>query len=226
MFTGLVEATGRMVTRRVRGPGAVLEIACPFGPLTIGESIAVDGACLTVTRTTGAGFEADVSAETLERTTLGALGLGAAVNLERSLPAGGRLGGHLVTGHVDGVGSLVTREPLGEATKMTFAFPARLAALVAEKGSIAIAGVSLTVNAVRDGFAAPAELDVVIVPHTAQATSLGGLRPSDPVNVEVDLVARYVARLLTAPRVPQDGLAYEPGADAKLLEGLKRSGYL
>src|SRR5580658_761370 len=165
MFTGLVEAKGTLSARRASGTvGAILEIECGLGPLELGESISVDGACLTVKRLTARGFEADVSVETLERTTLGQLALGRGVNLERSIALGARLGGHLVTGHVDAICTLKGRRPLGEATGMTFEFPSSLARLVAEKGSVTLNGVSLTVNAVRD--TSPPELDVVIIPHT------------------------------------------------------------
>ena len=195
MFTGLVAATGR--PRSPRGPRA----RCPprlSGPArrgnrsSFGESIAIDGCCLSVAAIHGDGFEADASAETLSRTTLGRILPGSAVNLERALRAGDRMGGHLVTGHVDGVGELVSRRPVGEAAAMTFAAPAALARFIAEKGSIAVSGVSLTVNAVGAG----ARFDVTLIPITLAATNLGALASGGRVNLEVDLVARYVARLI------------------------------
>jgi riboflavin synthase len=161
------------------------------GPLELGESIAVNGACLTVDAISGDGFEIDASAETLARTTLGALKVGSTVHLERALRAADRMGGHIVTGHVDGLGSLLERRPVGESLALVFRVPSDLAPFVAEKGSITVEGVSLTVNAAgRDRF------DVAIIPHTLSKTHLGELQPGDPVNLEVDLIARYVGRLL------------------------------
>ncbi|HSY25717.1 MAG TPA: riboflavin synthase [Polyangiaceae bacterium] len=220
MFTGLVAARGVLAAREPRGPGARLSLSAAFddGPFTLGESIAVDGVCLSVDAITKTGFEADASAETLARTTLGALAPGAILHLERSLRAGSLMGGHLVTGHVDGVGTLVSRTPVGEAVAMVFRMPPDLARFVAEKGSIAVDGVSLTVNAVRDavdgkdatnatsarsGPNAPQTehaFSVMLIPHTLAKTKLGALGPGDPVNLEVDLVARYVARLMPAER--------------------------
>jgi riboflavin synthase len=159
--------------------------------LAVGESIAVDGCCLSVAAVLADGFEADASAETLTRTTLGRLTLGAVVNLERALRAGDRLGGHLVSGHVDGVGELVDRRAVGEAVAMTFALPAALERFVAEKGSVAVNGVSLTVNGARSG-----RFDVTLIPITLAATNLRSLAQGDRVNLEVDLIARYVARLM------------------------------
>jgi riboflavin synthase len=158
----------------------------------MGESICVDGVCLSVAAIGGEGFEVDATAETLGRTTLGGLAIGAALNLERALRAGDRLGGHMVTGHVDGVGRVRSRRPVGEAVEMTVALPPELSRFVAEKGSIAVNGVSMTVNAVQGS-----DMNLAVIPITQQATNLGTLAPGDPVNLEVDLVARYVARLLT-----------------------------
>jgi riboflavin synthase len=193
MFTGLVAATGTLAARSARGPGARLRVAAslPDEALAMGESIAVDGACLSVVAILPDGFEVDASAETLARTTLGELAIGARVNLERSVRAGDRLGGHLVTGHVDAVGVLQARRPLGEAVHMSFGLPAELQRLVAEKGSIAISGVSMTVNAVRG-----LSFDVAVIPITQQETTLGALAVGDHVNLEVDLIARYVARMV------------------------------
>ncbi len=191
MFTGLVEEKGTLAGRVTRGPGARLSLRCKMAPLVLGESIAVDGVCLTVEAIVAGGFEAEASAETLARSTLGARAVGASVNLERATPLGGRMGGHVVAGHVDAVGSLVEKKPVGEALKVTFAFPTELSAFIAEKGSIAIDGVSLTVNGVSaDRF------DVVLVPHTRGATSLDALAVGTKVNLEVDVLARYVARQL------------------------------
>lgn len=197
MFTGLIEEVGSVAGKALRGGEARLRIACkmgvgsdaPGGPLAMGESISVDGACLTVVAIHADGFEIDASAETLARTTLGGLTVGAGVNLERAMPLGGRMGGHLVTGHVDGVGALVSRSPSGDSTVMTFSFPAELARFIAEKGSICVSGTSLTVNAVTaDTFS------VTIIPHTLKMTTLGALVAGTRVNLEIDLVARYVLR--------------------------------
>ncbi len=194
MFTGLVEEKGALVARRVSGPSAVLEVRTSFGALALGESIAVDGVCLTVTRATERGFEADVSAETLVRTTLGRAPVGAPLNLERSLTLSARIGGHLVSGHVDGVCTLVERRAVGSSTGLTFSLPAPLARFVAETGSVAVSGVSLTVNAVT-----ARTFDVMVIPHTADVTSLGALAVGGEADLEVDLIARYVARLLERP---------------------------
>lgn len=196
MFTGLVAATGVLEARSARGPGARLSLRANLdgGALALGESIAVDGCCLSVAAVVADGFEVDASAETLARTTLGRMLPGKVVNLERALRANDRIGGHLAAGHVDGVGELVDRRPLGEAVSMTFSVPTNLARFVAEKGSIAVSGVSLTVNAVSSAD----RFDVVIIPITLQKTSLVSLAPGDPVNLEVDLIARYVARLMEA----------------------------
>jgi riboflavin synthase len=192
MFTGLVTHTGTLAARMPRGPGARLAFAAGFedGPLALGESIAVDGACLSVDRILPEGFEVDASAETLARTTLGKLAIGGRVHLERALRAGDRLGGHFVSGHVDGVGALVERKPSGDSTWMAFRLPGELARFVAEKGSITVDGVSLTVNRAEGD-----QFEVTLIPHTLAKTKLGALMPGSEVNLEVDLIARYVARL-------------------------------
>ncbi|MGH7435505.1 MAG: riboflavin synthase, partial [Polyangiaceae bacterium] len=201
MFTGLIEATGTLAARTARGAGARLTLHASLAtlerePLVLGESIAVDGACLTVDAVVNGGFEVDASGETLARTTLGRLAVGGKVHLERAMRPSDRLGGHIVTGHVDGVGSLAGRRPEGGdggpdgSWCLSFAMPAELARFVAVKGSIAVDGVSLTVNgATADRF------EITIIPHTARKTKLGSLAVGAPVNLEVDLVARYVDRL-------------------------------
>jgi riboflavin synthase len=219
VFTGLVEEKGAVLARRqsaLQGQGAVLRIKTTFVQLELGESIAIDGACLTVAKLTPGGFEVDVSSETLQRTTLGDLSSGASVNLERSVSMGARLGGHLMTGHVDGTSTLVSRSPVGDAIAMSFRFEPRLGRFIAEKGSVAVSGVSLTVNGVGDDT-----FDVVIIPHTADRTTLGGLRVGSKANLEVDLVARYLARLLYTRG--HDTAAPE-NADAAWLERLARAG--
>ena len=183
MFTGIVQAVGKIV--RV----APLEIDCAqfdLSDVRVGDSICVQGVCLTVTGLTGGGFTADVSPET-RAVTAGLERSGALVNLEKSLALGERLGGHLVTGHVDGVGEVLTFTASVLAVRM----PRELRRLVARKGSICVDGVSLTVNRVEGDV-----FDAYLIPHTQQVTTLGRLAPGERVNLEVDLVARYVERLL------------------------------
>ena len=209
MFTGIVEGTGTVValTRSGSGDGARLEVDAPWPPdeLAVGDSVAVDGCCLTVVARTPGGFAADLVAETLRRTALGRLATGARVNLERPLALGGRLGGHLVQGHVDGVGRVLDRRPVGpegsgepqggapvrQGEEVRVELPEDLARYVVEKGSIAVDGVSLTVTA-----AGPDWFTVALVPHTLAATTLGERGPGDPVHLEVDVVAKYVERLV------------------------------
>ena len=191
MFTGLVEEIGRVARIERRGPDASLALECSFEGLVLGESVAVDGACLTVGELGPAGFVASTSAETLSRTTLGELGPGRRVHLERALPLGGRLGGHLVTGHVDAVARVLEVRERGRALEVVFELPATIERLVAEKGSIAVDGVSLTVNSV-----APGAFHVMLVPFTRGETHLDRKRPGDRVNLEADVIAKHVARLL------------------------------
>ena len=211
MFTGLVELKGNLLRRSRRGSGYRLSVAGALGALTLGESISVSGACLTVVSSDASGFDADVSLETAQRTTLGALPIGAAVNLERALKVGDRLGGHLVSGHVDAVAELrsVTKE--GEAQRLSVGFPRELARFIATKGSITLDGVSLTVNAVADS-----ELSVMVIPHTLAVTTLGELRPGAPLNLEVDTLARYAVRFLEVS-------AGNP--EASLKDALRKAGY-
>jgi riboflavin synthase len=202
MFTGIVEGTGTVVAmhRHQDGGAARLEIEAPWpaGELAAGDSVAVDGCCLTVVARTAGGFAADVVAETLRRTALGRLAAGARVNLERPVALGGRLGGHLVQGHVDGVGRLLERKPAGEGgQEVRVELPDDLARYVVEKGSIAVDGVSLTVAGVGQGWFA-----VALVPHTLATTTLGERAPGDPVHLEVDVVAKYVERLVQPWNVP------------------------
>ncbi len=200
MFTGIIEAVGRLASREERGGDARLRIAVgalPFDDVRLGESIAVNGVCLTVVDFDGGHFEADASNETLSLTTLGGLREGSPLNLERAMRAGDRFGGHIVSGHVDGTGRVLDVREDARAQRWRFAMPPALAKYVAHKGSICVDGVSLTVNAVDD-----AAFEVALVPHTVANTAFASARPGDPVNLEVDLVARYLERLRTAPEAP------------------------
>ena len=199
MFTGLIEGVGRLAAREARGGDARLRIdagTLPWleqdaGGVDLGESIAVNGTCLTVVAFDAQGFEADASNETLALTTLGALPVGRALNLERAMRPSDRLGGHMVSGHVDGLGRVVSVVEDARAQRWRFSAPAALLRYVAQKGSICVDGVSLTVNAVdAEGF------EVALVPHTLSHTAFAQTRVGEAVNLEVDLVARYVERLL------------------------------
>jgi riboflavin synthase len=195
MFTGIVEATGSIHSSTPTGKGARIEVAAGGLDMTdvrIGDSIAVDGCCLTVVEKTSAGFLVDVSQETLTCTT--GFGVGRAVNLEKALRLSDRLGGHLVSGHVDGVGEVTRFEQIGESWLLEARVPGELARYIARKGSITISGVSLTVNHV-DGD----RFDVNLIPHTLEVTNLKGLRTGASVNLEVDLIARYLERLHPQP---------------------------
>jgi len=194
MFTGLVEDVGTVARADRRSDALVLAIRpsrIPLSELVLGESICHDGTCLTVTEVGRETFTVLAGAETLARTTLGALRIGKRVNLERALRVGDRLGGHWVTGHVDGTGELAIRRDLGANLVLGFRAPPALLRYVVEKGSIAIAGVSLTVNAVD-----PETFSVAIIPHTRDHTTLGDLTIGDRVNLEVDILAKHVERLL------------------------------
>jgi riboflavin synthase len=199
MFTGIILTKGRLTTVAERGGDLELGIDAPEfdgARYAIGDSICVQGVCLTVTRKQGSCFFADVSRETLAKTTLGAMAAGSAVNLEPSLRAGDALGGHMVSGHVDAVGRLVRLEQDGRSWRLEFELPAELARFVAPKGSICLNGVSLTVNAAEGR-----RFDVNIIPHTHAVTTLGELRVGDGVNVEIDVVARYLDRLIGRPNL-------------------------
>jgi riboflavin synthase len=195
MFTGIIEGTGTVaaLAAAADASGARLEVEASWlaGQLGLGESVAVNGCCLTVAEPTPAGFAADLVAETLRRTALGGLEAGDRVNLERPLPLGGRLGGHLVQGHVDGVATVLNRTAVGEGEEVRIELPADLERYVVEKGSIAVDGVSLTVAATGPGWFA-----VALVPHTLEVTTLGERHPGDPVQLEVDMVAKYIERLV------------------------------
>jgi len=196
MFTGIVETTGIIGAVEVHGDDRRLRIDAGLfrdSPVGVGDSVCVSGVCLTATDLTSGGFHADVSAETLGCTTLGTAEAGHRVNLERALTPATPLGGHLVSGHVDGTGSLIERREDARSARLTFAIPAALERYVAVKGSICVDGVSLTVNDVGEQC-----FGVNIVPHTLAITTLGDFDPGRPVNLEVDIIARYLERLLAA----------------------------
>lgn len=192
MFTGIIETLGTVTAVDSGDTSSRLTIRgdVTHGTST-GDSIAVNGVCLTATSIEGDSFTADVMAETLRRSTLGGVRPGDAVNLERAATATTRLGGHLVQGHVDGVGTLTGRAPSGEFDEVSIALPTELLAYVVEKGSIAIDGISLTVAKLGDG-----EITIGLIPETLQRTTLGRRQIGDTVNVEVDVIAKYVERLL------------------------------
>lgn len=196
MFTGIIQAVGHVAAREARGSDARLVIeaaALDLGDVAIGDSIAVAGVCLTAVALDGVRFAADVSAETLRLTTLGTLRAGDPVNLEKSLRLADRLGGHLVSGHVDGIGTIARVDDDGASQRWTFNAPRVLMRYIAVKGSICIDGTSLTVNSVEG-----ATFGITLIPHTLAVTTFGSRAAGDAVNLEVDLVARYVERLQAA----------------------------
>jgi riboflavin synthase len=203
MFTGLIEDLGTVRELRREGSSVRLTVgtALPTADLHLGDSVAVNGICLTVVAIGNGSFSADVSPETLECSTLGELAAGKRVNLERALRLSDRLGGHLVSGHVDAMATISERFQDRNAVRFTFRLPAAVNRFVAEKGSIAIDGISLTVNAVTEETFA-----VAVIPHTLAMTTLREKKSGDRVNIETDLIARYLARLLGVERPPPASL--------------------
>jgi riboflavin synthase len=202
MFTGIVQAVGRVAALTPRAGDVELLIdttTLPLSGVAIGDSIAVSGACLTVTRLEERAFAADVSNETLACTTLGELGVGSRVNLEKALRAGDALGGHYVTGHVDGVATITALVRDARSLRVSIAVPERLARYVAAKGSATIEGTSLTVNEVNGHV-----FGVNLIPHTQEVTTLGALTVGQRVNFEVDIIARYVDRMHAVDRAAAD----------------------
>ncbi len=224
MFTGLVELVGKLQRIERRGPDARLVVNAAFDELVLGESIAVDGVCLTVSEILGRGFVAVASSETLGRTTLGDVKPGVGVHLERALALGGRLGGHIVTGHVDAVASVIEQRPRGRALEVVYELPESIAPFVADKGSIAIDGVSLTVNAVETG-----SFRVMLVPFTREKTHLDSKGPGDTVNLETDVLAKYVARALglsTSVKQNGEGEGEESEGGGVTMELLFKQGFV
>ncbi len=191
MFTGIIEGLGtvKSLTRAAGGLRMGIEADFPMHKIKVGDSIAVSGACLTVVRFQDNIFEVDVGPETLSKTTLGRAKMGDRVNLERALCLGDRLDGHLVTGHVDCVGVVQTRRPMANATLFAFGVPEALSRYIVQKGSVAVDGISLTVNVCKRST-----FEVSIIPHTAKMTTMGFKKVGDPVNIETDMIGKYVER--------------------------------
>ena len=218
MFTGIIEAVGKIGAMEPRAGDVRLYVKTGrlnLDDVALGDSIATNGVCLTVVELPGDGFWADVSRESIERTCCRFAQAGAAVNLEKSLTPETRMGGHLVTGHVDGIGEVVSRHDDARSIKFTIRAPSQLAKYIAEKGSICIDGTSLTVNAVSG-----ANFDINIIPHTAKETVIGGYQVGTQVNLEVDLIARYLERLMLGEK------AADPTAEQGLgLAKLRDNGF-
>lgn len=212
MFTGLVLGKGKLVEKRPSGGGMVFGLEADFdlSDPEEGESIAVNGVCLTAMRIHERRFTVDVSPESLSRTNLGELAVGSVVNLERALRLADRLGGHLVSGHVDAVASIIERKPEGDFVRFTFSVPSGFGRYIIEKGSICIDGISLTVNHCDEKT-----FSVAIIPHTLEVTTLGGRKQGDTVNIEVDLIGKYVEKLLTVKG--DDGAAAKAGINPAFL---------
>lgn len=203
MFTGIIQAVGSVAELQPRNGDLRLRIrtgTLPLRDVALGDSIATSGACLTVVELPGDGFWADVSRETLAFTTIGQWQRGLPVNLEKALTPTTALGGHIVSGHVDGIGEVVERHDDARSIRFTLRAPAALARYIAHKGSICVDGVSLTVNAVSG-----ADFELNIIPHTAQMTTFNTYRPGSQVNLEVDVIARYLERLLQGDKAAQPG---------------------
>ena len=200
MFTGIVSAIGHIREARQQGDLRAV-ITCRYDPaqIAIGASIACSGVCLTVVERGGvagdAWFAVDISGETVSCTVPGMWAQGATLNLETALKLGDELGGHIVTGHVDGVGTVAAKVAAGDSTKISIAAPAELAPYIAAKGSITVQGVSLTVNAVADQADGTCHFALNLIPHTGEVTTLGALQPGDQVNLEIDVLARYLMRM-------------------------------
>lgn len=200
MFTGIITAIGTIRETREQGDLRAV-IACPYDPahMAIGASIACSGVCLTVVERGGAAgdawFAVDISGETISRTAQGQWTAGRKLNLEQALKLGDELGGHIVTGHVDAVGRVASREEIGGSLHVKITAPAEIAPYIATKGSITVDGVSLTVNALDDHADGSCDFHLNLIPHTAEVTTLGALREGDAVNLEIDVLARYLQRL-------------------------------
>lgn len=199
MFTGIVEEVGKLlyISSSPQGGQLTVEASLVLDDLKIGDSVAINGVCLTVVKINHRTVVFDTSAETLERTTLGKLRTGSSVNLERAMKAGGRFGGHIVQGHVDGVGLFLGKKQIGESFQVKFSFPVELGKYICLKGSITVEGTSLTVSNLGSSW-----FEVAVIPHTWRATSLALLTPGMGVNLEVDVLAKYLERLLESRSSP------------------------
>jgi riboflavin synthase len=198
MFTGIVTELGTVTAVEPIDGAVRLTVTAPgtSSDLVVGDSIAVNGVCLTAVAALGDGFSVEIVNETLDRSSLGALGLEAVVNLERPMLASGRFDGHIVQGHVDGVGTLMSIQPEGQAARYRVALPNELSRYIVEKGSITVDGTSLTVTAVSDISDTDAWFEIVLIPHTLDVTVLGRLAPGAVVNLEVDVIAKYLERMM------------------------------
>ncbi|MFB7251575.1 riboflavin synthase [Microbacterium sp. NPDC056234] len=207
MFTGIITEIGEITAIAPSGDGWRLTVRAPGAAADAvhGESIAVSGVCLTVVDSTPETFDADVMKQTLDVSALAAASVGSRVNIEKAMPVGARLGGHIVQGHVDGIGRIVEVRPGDQWSVLRVALPAELAPLVVDKGSISIDGTSLTVSAVSDAGAIDPWLEVSLIPETLAATTLGGRNVGDVVNLETDILARHVERLLAFRSAPEGG---------------------
>ncbi len=215
MFTGIIEGHGRLLGKRAIGGGLAFDLEAGFdlNDPREGESIAINGVCLTAYALSGRRFSADVSPESLSRTCLGRLGVGNLVNMERALRLSDRLGGHMVSGHVDCVATVKRRKATGDYTLFTFSLAKEQSCYIIEKGSIAVDGISLTVNSCPSG-----EFSVSIIPHTLKMTTLAALQIGDLVNIEVDLIGKYVEKLLGAHALSPADQGRVPGrVDAAFL---------
>jgi riboflavin synthase len=219
MFTGIIEGLGTLKAIRPRGPAMQFTVAADFelGGTKIGDSIAVNGACLTAVHLDGRRFQVDVAPETVGKTTFGIAKIGERMNLERAMRLSDRLDGHLVSGHVDGIGYLAKRETLANAIILTFDVAPLLGRYMIKKGSVAVDGVSLTIN---DCDAA--HFQVSIIPHTAGITTLGMKAVGAPVNIETDIIGKYVERFVTGSRKPE----HKPTAQGVDLDLLAKSGFI
>ncbi len=220
MFTGIIQGLGTIQDIKSKGQGLIMGIAPDFtlDEPEEGESIAVNGVCLTATTITRNYFSVDVSPESLSRTTLGTLSPGSRVNLERALRLSDRLGGHLVSGHIDGVGEIVERKSLSQFTLFSIAIPENLDRYLIEKGSVAVDGISLTVNSCEKG-----RFSVAVIPHSAKLTTMGFRKVGDKVNIEVDLIGKYIEKLLSTGRTEKNSASKTDTINA---EFLARHGFL
>ena len=219
MFTGIIEGLGTLAAVRSVGQGMRLAIEAGFSleGTKIGDSIAVNGACLTAVVISGSRFEVDAAPETLQRTSLGRANIGDQLNLERALRLSDRLDGHLVSGHVDGIGTISNRTTLSNAILITVTVPTSLTRYMIEKGSVAVDGVSLTINKIGSDF-----FEVSIIPHTASLTTVGFKKPGEAVNIETDLIGKYIEKFMLTPAPPQG----EEKTSKIDMEFLAKSGFL